>query len=223
MKRKGTPLAAPYAKRPALTLAQTQEVQRQVKRTIDRQKDYKICTREVGPVGVDFAGSTYNLLNDLVRGDNARNNFEGAHIQIKNIHIRGNVSVGDNSNIMRVVIFQWMDDTPPTTISILDNTGIIGGVNAPYATRNWSNRPLYKILRDDLFDLQATSLNAGGPNGNIKVLDYWIKSKKITKTFYAATSGAVQKGSVWMTIVSDSGSIPNPQLTFTCEIVFTDE
>jgi len=221
MKRRGTPLKAPPAKR-ALTLAQTQEVQRQVNRTIARQKDYKVCILEEAAQSIDFSGTVFDLLSPMARGDNGRNNFEGQHIQVQNIHVRGAIAVADNTNYVRVVIFQWMDDTAPVTTSILDNAGIIGTVDAPFATRNWTNRPLFKILRDDLFDMQSTNITAGGPNGNVKVLDYFIKSKKISKTFYAATIVAVQKGGIFMCVVTDSGAVAHPQLKFTSEIVFTD-
>lgn len=222
MKRGPSSQKSPAAKRPRLSQAQSQAVQREVTRQLNKRQDYKICILEVASANIDFSGTVYDLLANLARGDNAKNNFEGAHIQAKGIHIRGELACGDVSNAIRIIVFQWMDDTPPTAATILDNGGILGTVDAPYATRNWSNRPLYKILRDDLCVLQANNGITGG-NGFVKIIDYYIKTKKISKTFYAATTVAVQKGGLYLLALSDSGAVTHPQIIFTSEIVFTDE
>lgn len=206
---------------PSLTPSQSAEVKRQVDRVLAKQKDYKICTSEVSSTNVDFSGTVYNLLTNMSRGDNARNNYEGSHIQIKNIHVRGQVACADLSNVVRIIIFQWMDDTSPLVTSVLDNTGIIGTVNAPYASRNWSNRPLFRIFRDEMIQLQANT-NITGGNGPVRIIDYFIKSNKLMRTYYAATSNVIQKGGIWMIVVSDSGAAPDPDIIFTSEIIYTD-
>lgn len=223
MKRKGS-VSATAAKRPrsALTPAQSAEVQRQVNRTLARSKDYKICTYERTSAAVDYNGTVYDLFTNMARGDNGRNNFEGQHVQIVNMHIRGQVACADVSNMLRIIVFQWYDDTAPTTTSILDNAGIIGTADAPYATRNWSNRPLYRILRDDMIQLQANATLTGG-NGFVYPINYFIKSKKITKTFWAATAVSIQKGGIYLCVVSDSAAVTHPNIIFTSEIIFTDE
>jgi len=217
MKRKGSMLMAP-AKKPALSMAQSQEVQRQVALQLARKADYKMCRFDIATT-VSATGTVFDLLTNLIRGDDALNNFSGQHIQPKNIKIRGQVAAVDQTNAMRVILFQWFDDTPPLPTSILDGA-LLGTAQGPRATRNWSNRPLYKILRDETYQLQ----NFVGTTGGLGfVASFDLFSKNMRKVFFAATTAVPQKGGLYCLCVSDSLLVPHPGFSITSELIFTDQ
>lgn len=220
-KRKASqPLVGFVAKKPALTLAQTQEVQRQVKKQIEREKDFKQITFDTGGTTVSASGTLHNLCTSLARGDNGVNNFEGNSIQVKSIHLRCQVAVADTSNLMRTILFQWFDDTVPTPSSILAST-MLGTIEAPFSWRNWSNKKLFKILKDDRTQVQALAQQTGG-NGFVVTYDIFVKGTKIRKTFFDTTGTNFQKGGLYLLVVSDSTAIAHPGFIAAGELIFTD-
>lgn len=222
MKRKAPNSGGPLAKRRALTPAQSAEVRRTVNSTLKKRMDYKLATFERTSAAVDYSGTVYDLFVNMARGDNSRNAFSGSHIQVLNCHIRGQIACADVSNVFRLILFQWNEDSVPVTTSILDNAGVITTATAPYATRNWSSRPNYTILRDQMIQLQANT-NLTGGNGFVAVIDMYVKSKKIKPTYWAATSVALQKGGLYFLALSDSSAVTHPTILFTAEMVYTDE
>lgn len=220
-KRKASqPLVGYVAKRPALTLAQTQEVQRQVKKQIEREKDFKQITFDTGGTTVSYSGTMHNLCTSLSRGDNGINNFEGTSIQVKSIHLRCQVALADTSNLMRTILFQWFDDTVPTVSSILSST-MIGTIEAPFSWRNWSNKHLFKILKDDRTQIQGSAQITGG-NGFVYTYDIFVKGNKIKRTYFDATGSSYQKGGLYLLVISDSAAIAHPGFIAAGEMIFSD-
>lgn len=205
---------------PAMSLAQTQAVRREVNRQIARKQDYKQATRTVATT-VDWNGTVYNLLNNMARGDGSVDNFEGAHISPKTIHARVQLAAYDATNIFRLILFQWSDSSTPVTSGVLD-PALVGTAYAPVGYRNWTNRHVYKILVDRTIQLQNTAYLTGG-NGNVITFDMFYKGKKLRNVYYASASATIQKGGLYLLCVSDSSVAQHPGITFTCETVFTDE
>lgn len=217
MKRKGGPLSGPPAKR-ALSLAQTQEVQRAVKRQLARDKEYKQTVYNATTT-VGYAGVMFPLLTNLVRGDNSVDNFEGAFIQPKNIHLRMQFAAFDLSNLGRFILFQWNDSTVPVPADILAQTS---GPFAPLSYRNWSSKPLYKILRDVSHQTIANPTLTGGA-GPVVQFDMFVKGNSLQRVDYNATAATIYKGGLYLLAISDSSVVTHPSFLLTSEIIFTDE
>lgn len=208
-----------YAKK-GNTISQTQAVKREVDRVLAKSKDYKQCWYD-STTTVSYSGTNFPLLSNMSRGDSAQNNFEGAKVMVKNIHIRGQVSAADISNCFRLILFQWDDSTIPVPSDVLYSP-IVGTTAAPWAFRSWSAKPLYKILRDETIQLTANANANGGP-GPVVSFDMFVKGSKIQPTFFQSTTATVFKGGLYLLAVSDSAAATHPTLVFTCEMIFTDE
>lgn len=217
MKRSGPAASGPSKKR-RLSLAQSQEVQREVARQIARKQDYK-QTIYNATTTVGYAGVMFPLLTNLTRGDNAVDNFEGAFIQPKSVHLRMQFSAFDLSNLGRFILFQWNDSTVPVPVDILAQTS---GPFAPLSYRNWSSKPLYKILRDVSQQTIANPTYTGG-NGPVVQFDMFVKGKSLQRVDYNATAATIYKGGLYLLAISDSSVVTHPAFLITSEIIFTDE
>lgn len=189
-------------------------VRTEVNRVLKAKADYKHTTVIHNANTISASGTVYDLLASLSRGDNPVNQYNGSMIRAKSIRIRGVVSSVDAYNVFRIIIFQWFDAGVPTPAGLINSTT---SANAPYGTTFWTNKYSKKVLRDDTILCDPTGM------GVQQLLDYYVSASKIRQTYFpTATDIPAQKNGLFMLVVSDSTTINHPQLTFTSEIVYTD-
>lgn len=161
-----------------------------------------------------------------VEGYNSDQNFNdingagriGNQISVKNIQWRFTISPGDNTNFIRVIMFQFMDNstvTVPIVGDILCNYG-----NSPWLQPiNVLNRQKIKILFDKTYHIQTGGLSTITRTMNIKPP---IKSIRFTRDTTAGFPAEIIKGKLYYLLVSDSGTIPHPGWINTTRLCFTD-
>lgn len=199
--------------KPQLSLAQSVAVRREVNKQLARKADYKqtLNTRSTSAT-IDYNGTTYSLLENLTRGTNPVNNFEGSKIQVRSIRIRGMCYIADAYNAFRVMVLQWFDSGSPVPSGIINNTATI---SAPYGSRYWTNKKNIKVLSDNLFVLDAVQQSG-------HIIDLYIPGNKIRPTWFQTTTDTAQSGGIFMLVVSDSSTATHPFFTWVSEVVFTD-
>lgn len=190
-----------------------QQVAREVNRQLARKADYKqtLNTRSTSAT-IDYSGTTYSLLENLTRGDNPVNNFEGSQIRIKSIRVRGTCYYADATNVMRIMVLQWRDSGSPVPSGIINNTGTIA---APYGSRYWTNKKNIKVLSDQLITMD-------GVNQALGKVDIYIPGFKCRPVWFATATDTVQSNGIFMLAISDSSTTTHPYFTWVSEIVFTD-
>lgn len=220
MKRNAT---APYNNRPfkkPRTVSTQTVVAREVAKQMARKSDYKqTLQRDIAAVGIPNTGYTLDLLNALSRGDNGVNNFEGSSIDVKSLKIRCHTIAQDGTQCMRIIVYQWFDAASPAPGDILSTTSL-GTVTAPLSPRAWPTTK-YRILHDELFQLQNTATFVGG-NGTDKVSEIFVPGKKIQRIEFNQGTAVPQKGGLYLLAVSDSAALNHPALYSAWEMVFTD-
>lgn len=208
------------AKRPKLSQTQTAAVRQEVTRQLAKKADYKqTAQRDIAATGVPNTGYTIDLLNALSRGDNGVNNFEGTSIDVKSLKIRCHTIAQDGTQCMRIIVYQWFDAGAPSGTDILNSTSM-GTVTAPLSPRTWPTTK-FRILHDELFQLQNTATFVGGL-GTDHVSEIYIPGRKIQRIDFNAGTAVPQRGALYMLAVSDSGALNHPALYSAWEIVFTD-
>lgn len=199
-------------KRRRLSIAQSIEVKKEVNKQLARKADYKQCSFNIVPTSVSTTGSSYNLFQNMTRGDAATNEYEGSTTQVKNIRVRGQVARADSTQAMRLLIVQMLDTTSPTASTILPAATT---VVAPYSRRNWVNRTTYKILRDMLINLCTDQES--------ETFDIYIPGFKIRKQWWNdSVANVPTTGGIYLICVSDSSAIAHPTLVFESEIIYSD-
>lgn len=175
--------------------------------------EYKV-TDVAGGGGVDTSGTMVDLLSSLSRGDSPLNQFDGGRINPQGIQVRLSGVVGDATNILRVLVFQWFDAVAPVPLGVLS-------ASSPLAPLFLDNRENIKVLHDGIY--KATQAYSGGaglfdfPN---KVI--YIKSKRLEAVQFKATTAVPQKGGLYMLLLSDSSVPSNPQINYHVRTTFVD-
>lgn len=162
-------------------------------------------------------GSILSLgLDGLATGTNQLSRV-GNEIYLKSLYIKGKVTIADTTNVVRVMIVQWMKETASFTAlqQILFNNSIAGFTwESPYAKEQAGN---FKIIWDRTFNLT----NVQAP--------IILFRKRLTRGFkknirYNSQIGGnlVVKGALFLVALSDSLAIPNPGIDFETRINFVD-
>jgi len=216
--------AAPYNNRPFKKprVASTQAiVAREVSKQIARKADYKQCYgRDLAAVGVPDTGYVVDLYANMVRGDLAVNNFEGQLTTPRSIKMRVQWEATDGTNMIRCIIGQWFGVGIPAATDIL-SLPLVSGPQAPLCFRNWSRKHQFKILHDELFQLQNTATFVGGL-GPTFCKEFYVPGKSLRPTEWSSSTADTQKGHLFMLTVSDSGALNHPTQEACWEIIFTD-
>ena len=89
-------------------------------------------------------GTIYDL-NFIPQGD-SDSSRDGDSITAMSYQLRYSLAVGDNTNLVRLVVFQWKDlNSAPSPGQILPYTSSTLAVHAPY---RHDTKPMFKILAD---------------------------------------------------------------------------
>jgi len=134
------------------------------------------------------------------------------------MEMRGNVEIGDTTNILRFIVFVWKPNTTPVGTSVL-LPGPTGSVDV-WSTYSHDNRQLYTILYDRNFALQGNGTAFYGATTNSQIIFSNKMSLSLDQQFIGGTT--VSTNCIWYLRLSDSSVLPNPTLTFSAKFLFTD-
>lgn len=202
----------------SLSQQQKMEVDKEVKKVIARKTDYKAYDRNLTAQSVDFTGSTFSILNGLVRGD-LGNQFDGDDITPKWVRVRYAVNtaqtVQDSFNKIRVLLIQSNLLGTPTVGGVLDLTVNGGTAIAPLAQRLEERLKSYKIL----WDKTHTICNSGKPQ---EAEDVFIPGNRLKHVVYTQTGTlSIISGDICMMVISDDGVADYPDFEMVSRIKFS--
>lgn len=186
---------------------------KQVKRIANSGTEYKIFNNntnssisQTGLVVPIFAGGSNGPAQGA--GDSER---IGDKISLEQIFMNVSAYIpsgGDLTNYIRMIIFQWKDRTIPVGTDILvTSTDYLG-------LHNYDRRQQYNVLVD-----KTISLSFNGPAA--KFFNINLKRKFAKQMTYVGTE--VQKNGVYAYIVSDSGAVVHPVITWRSRAYYTDK
>lgn len=220
----GRPYATKSAvlyKKPRLTLAQTQEVKKEVNRQLVRKADKKLLYgRDSAATGVSTTGYAYAITTPLTRGDDGDNNFEGDSIKLLDLDVKMHWLAADDNNLIRFMIVQWHESAAITVQDVI-NIGAMPAALVPLASRNNSRMKQVTVLRDDLIQLQNLSNFTAG-NGPIVCKRYHIKGSEMRPIFFSSTGTSLQKGQIYLITVTDSAALNHVSQDLAFEARFID-
>jgi hypothetical protein len=127
-----------------------------------------------------------------------------------NSYISTSDVTADDSNYVRVILFQWFPNTTPTTADILED-------DSNYPTQSvykHDTRFMYTILMDHTF-----SLCRNGPSNMIHDFSIVNFRKKVQ---FLANSSSVATNKLYLLRVSDSGTIEHPALGYFIRVLYHD-
>lgn len=198
-------------KRARLSAAQTRLVTNAIKARSDkRQVTYN------GNTAIGTTGNLVNLMSNMTRGDQAKNNFAGEFIDWRYIRLRTmyRVAAADSVDTIRTILFQWDDSVPPVIGNVLD---LANGVEPVLAPKNWGTRRICRILIDETQTVVSTASNDHVTTHN------FVPARRLSKTWFGTSPSVPVKNGLWCLQVSDSVVVPNPVCEIAFEGCFTDD
>lgn len=172
-------------------------VKKVVNKTINQQSEWKHHTRTT-TIAVDDVG----VMTDhcaVAQGD-ADTDRDGDQIMAYSMNFRYTYGGADNTNVARIIFFQWFPQSTPAINDIL----IFATGYEVLSMYNTDKADQYKILYDRTFDFElngAGTLETHSRSGKIK-----LSRKKIK--YNAGTT--VGSNKVYSLVVSDSTAIAHP-------------
>lgn len=183
-----------------------------VEQKLSRVQELKLYDKEIQPgTNVSSSGFLTILTNTISPGDGPTNR-EGASVMMKSLLVRYNLIGADTTNILRVIIFRWLDDTMPVVTSVLDvlSTSLIVWPTCPI---NFDNRKKISVLYDQLHALTDTASNSS------QVEKLYIKRNlKINWKKDNSEDG----GHIYLLAISDSTGLSHPTIHAQSRLRFTD-
>lgn len=191
---------------------------------IARRTLMRTAEKKYFPASFDSTvGNTSGLffrLTEIPRGtsDNAR---IGDSIQLTSMYFRGTVTINtavgapDDYNRVRVLIFQWFDNTTPTADDIILNFSTNStnvNLSAPYAHHT---RTQFYIMYDALMDVALGGLE-------VKKFGKMMTNIKRKKVLFEKNSTTKSNGAIYVFAYSDSAVAPSPIMSFFSKVNYRD-
>lgn len=198
---------------------------REVKTLIHNQIDKGyVDTTTLPTVGVTYSGSITKI--DVPGQGDAINQRSKNRITVTSITGFVEAIGYDPSNLMRVIIFKWMNDTagfPPALTDVLQAT-LIGTSAAPLSHYNYDNmrQSDFKICYDRLFSLGPNAAGAA-PGDNVKSARIKLTGKKLHGGQVNLNNAAVTgEGIYYYILLSDSAVAGHPGCGVSLRLQYED-
>lgn len=155
-------------------------------------------------------GAIYNL-TEITQGD-SDSSRDGDSVTAMSYQIRFSATVGDNDNIVRLVVFQWHDlNSLPSVGQILPYTSSSLAVYAPY---RHDTKPMFKILADKVLILDSDDPIAYGK--------IFISKGFNRKIQFNTPSGSTIHNGLYLLAVSNSGVVTHPSISYVSRCRYKD-
>ncbi len=183
-----------------------------VRNEIRRNQEMKAFFKQ-SDTDVPISGTLVNVSN-ILQGIEGRQRI-GDNVLLERLHIKFQIiaSTAENRNVVRIVVFQWIQGTTPVLADIFENTGIPWLSSLTYDVRQ---------IRKVLFDRSWATIKAGDGSGTSQyVATVNISKFREKKMNFLAelTSGENQ---IYVMMVSDSVTGDKPVVTFHSMLTYRD-
>lgn len=191
---------------------------KEVKSLIKRQQETKYFLTNFSSVALSATSTTVDTC--LVPQGDTDQSRDADRLFIKKLYARLTLTIGDTTNFIRIIAFQWKPNTVPTGTSILLN-GPSGAIDV-WSHYHHDNRQEYKILFDRLYHQEGNATaNYPVTTTSQKVVKF-ILSRKINHQVQYAGGTTTGTNHIYITAIADSSVVPHPLLTGQCKLMFTD-
>lgn len=184
----------------------------QVKRLIGSRIESKVTDTAIAPTGIDAAGTFVNVVPPA-QGD-AYNQRDSDVIHLEKLQWRFQLSYGDiPHNIMRVIIFRWLNDNAAVAPS---TTAVLELVNSLAFTDYQSEQQKVQILLDRTFALSEQAI----PN---RIFAGSLYGRKLGRKKLTMNQGALTGvDQLYFFFISDSVAVSHPAVTGYARLTYSD-
>lgn len=164
------------------------------------------------PTAVPDTG-LFRIINNLATGAGSTDRI-GKHITTQKLHLRGTLNVADDTNVVRIILFQSLQE-PITVVSSLFDTG----------TTDWLstiNKELARVIWDHTYSMNKVQVAAATFAFKEVVIDKWFKVN-LKQTWNSASQVEPNRNGLQVLCISDSAAVSHPTIELYSELFFYDE
>jgi hypothetical protein len=191
------------------------------RKVVNTQFEKHFFDNEEEGTAIDIGGLVFHLTPIPVGDQDTERS--GDRITIKSLQIKWTVGVADNTNRMRIIVFQYLGDSavagPDVTSEIIQAAfvGSANAINAPYA-KDFAG---YKVM--PLYDKTISLSTAANPvqHGSFILTSKDFKGR--ARPFIQYQGGGNNNiGGLYLYAVSDSGAASHPVLNYVSRVRYID-
>lgn len=219
LKRRASVKSFTSNKKAKLSEPQKAQVKKTIKQILSNHIQQKVHFH-YATHSVDVAGAVDHL-TAIAQGVGERQRIGNA-IRPTRLKMRIHSGIGDNTNMLRFIIFRWHPSAAagvPTLASVTEDvapTNLLGTTGAPLIPLNWPDKSQFTVLYDRSFVLDANAPQQ-------VLLNLELFGKKVNpRIHYVDTSTSAVLNGLYIAFVSDSGAVAHPTLTYTLQLEFED-
>lgn len=194
---------------------------KEVKRLIKVRQELKYVLTNVPSVSMSLTAVCTGIIA-IPQGDTDNERTGDRIMYAQTGHLfRGICQVGDQTNYVRFIVFQWKPNSTPTASSILLN-GPSGSVDV-FSHYSHDNRQEYRVMYDRLFVLGGSGLAAGNPTTSVSNLPIKFRLKMPNKQVqFVAGSSTVGTNLIYYIGMADSSVLPHPSINGQFKLFYYD-
>lgn len=191
-------------------------ITRQIKTHERKRLEHKYWQTSMEPTGISNSGTIYDL-SDMPQGTTDISRV-GDRVHVTSLSLRLNVILADTTNLVRVLVFQWRQNS--VSISPAFNKLLYSKDGASYDYKGFYRHDSLGVNFIPLYDrvLNLTNSGANQQINLVKRINLRFANRKIS---YDA--GAVEgSNKFYLALVSDSGVVSHPAVTYEAYLSYTD-
>lgn len=178
-----------------------------VKKVINGQMEKHAYQASINST-INSTGTIFDL-SAITQGDTAAER-DGDRLTIKSLSLKMGIIAGDPTNFMRVIIFQWLQNSATVAPSVINIFPAVF-VTQPYSFGSPYSKPDAGYTFIPLYDKTFVVSSTDNVRFNIKLTpkNFKRKAKAFIQYNPASTTGT---GKLYMCAISDSGAVTHPTL-----------
>lgn len=187
---------------------------------INRKQEKKFFDLYSNALAVSAAGNTCQNLVPLSQGAGDQGYRVGDKCDLCGLNYNVTFRIGDTTNIMRMILFQWRS-TPGVTPAQTDIMSY--GVNAPEAvlsSYNHDNGDRYTILLDKTVNLDSNNNSVMVKRGTLNLSRK--KKFRFQGTLNFVSDGSNTTNGIWALFISDSTAAGHPTVDYYFRTTYRD-
>ncbi len=186
------------------------QVKQMIKSALSETQELKIHIVQ-STASVDYGGTIIDL-SSIAQGDSDITR-DGDRILVKEVDFRSFVSPGDATNLMRIILFQWVPDSATTTPLVTNVVQTTGSSTAPVSYRSIDFVKAVKIFHDEIVKVDTYHLIELGKH---------VIHKRGYDPQIQFTGATSRTNGIYMMVISDSAAANHPSIGYYCTLRYTD-
>lgn len=189
-----------------------QIAKQEARKVIRQDEETKYCDTSLLAQAVDYTdGKVHSFTSGLLRGT-TESNYLGDKIIPVGLHCKIQLTRSDSTQLFRIIIIQNKAGGVPLLGTLLQN---ISSLTTPLSLYDVDYEDTYRVLYDRLISMDSI-------RNTTMAFTIKIGQKRLRRIAFNDGSGTLEKGGIYLCIISDSAVTTHPTIDLRSRLYFKD-